>query len=70
MARKSDIEQQLQAMITRGSVPDSMRIASALSTIPAAIEKRKQNKEVQALLNAIGLRLGELYKGTINFKYI
>ena len=32
-------------MITRGSMPDSMRIASALATIPAALEKRKQTKQ-------------------------
>ena len=48
MARRSDIEKDLQAMITRGSMPDSMRIASALATIPAALEKRKQNKAIQA----------------------
>ena len=62
MARKSDIEQQLQAMITRGSVPDSMRIASALSTIPAAIEKRKERQaidysEEQSTLNKFDSRL-------------
>ena len=48
MARRSDIEKDLQAMITRGGMPDSMRIANALSTIPAALEKRKQNKAIQA----------------------
>ena len=48
MARKSNIEKDLQAMITRGGMPDSMRIASALATIPAAIEKRRENREVQA----------------------
>ncbi len=41
MALKSDIEQQLKAMITRGRMPESMRIADALSTIPAAYNKAK-----------------------------
>ena len=41
MAQKSNIRRQLQAMITQGGMPDTLRIANALSGIPEAFEKRK-----------------------------
>ena len=62
MALKSDVERQLKEIITRGGMPDSMRIASALSKIPAAIERGKEAKianysREQSILNTFETRL-------------